>query len=72
MRNGRRNQFYENMRLVSEGDMIFSYYNSLIQYLGTATGKATAATKPANLANRANGIETVGTFPLSGIHSRDL
>src|SRR2546421_11789476 len=45
-RNGARNQFYENMRLVREGDTVFSYYNSLLQYIGVATGLATTAKKP--------------------------
>src|SRR5947208_6549991 len=48
-RNGARNQFYENMRLVREGDTVFSYYNSLLQYIGVATGQATTAKKPVNL-----------------------
>jgi putative restriction endonuclease len=48
-KNGSRNQFYENMRRVQVGDIIFSYYHGLIQNLGTATGQATAAKKPANL-----------------------
>jgi putative restriction endonuclease len=37
------------MQLVSSGDTIFSYYYSLIQHLGTATGRAVTTTKPANL-----------------------
>src|SRR3954447_12276678 len=47
-RNGSHNQFYENMREVRIGEEIFSYYNSLIQYSGVATGEATRQRKPAN------------------------
>src|SRR5947208_11772144 len=50
-RNGARNQFYDNMRLVRQGDTIFSYYNALVQYVGVATGQATSAKKPVNLGN---------------------
>jgi hypothetical protein len=48
-KNGARNQFYENMCLVRAGDTIFSYYDSSIRNIGTATGQAISTTKPANL-----------------------
>ena len=48
-RDGSRNQFYENMRLVRTGDAVFSYYHSLVQHVGIATGQATSVKKPANL-----------------------
>ena len=44
--NGVRNQFYENMRMVSIGDIVFSFYDTRIQALGVATGTAQTAPKP--------------------------
>uniref|UniRef100_I2Q059 HNH nuclease domain-containing protein n=1 Tax=Desulfovibrio sp. U5L TaxID=596152 RepID=I2Q059_9BACT len=45
-RDGGRNQFYENMRDVQVGDIIFSFFGSKIQYIGIATGVAIACPKP--------------------------
>lgn len=44
--NGVRNQFYENMRDVSPGDVIFSFWDARIQAIGIATGRAETAPKP--------------------------
>jgi hypothetical protein len=44
--NGARNQFYENMRLVEPGDVVFSYFNQTIQNLGIATTSAIPYAKP--------------------------
>lgn len=44
--NGARNQFYENMRLVEPGDVVFSYFNQTIQNLGIATTSAIPHAKP--------------------------
>jgi len=66
-KNRARNQFYENMRLVRIGDKIFSYYNSLVQYVGTATGEAIAARKPATLVDPANGTLKAGRSRFIGV-----
>jgi putative restriction endonuclease len=44
--NGARNQFYENMREVLPGDLVFSFYDTRIQKVGIVTGKAETGPKP--------------------------
>jgi hypothetical protein len=44
--NGARNQFYDNMRLVQPGDVIFSFYGTHIQAVGIATSSAVSSEKP--------------------------
>jgi putative restriction endonuclease len=44
--NGARNQFYENMREVAPGDIVFSFRDTRIQAVGIATGAAQTAPKP--------------------------
>jgi hypothetical protein len=34
------NRFYENMRLVDAGDLVFSYFDQLIQYIGVVQSPA--------------------------------
>ena len=44
--NGARNQFYDNMRLVAPGDIVFSFYDTNIQAIGIVTGTAQTGPKP--------------------------
>ena len=44
--NGARNQFYENMREVSPGDVVFSFCDTRIKALGVVTGGAQTGPKP--------------------------
>src|SRR5205809_3173044 len=44
--NGVRNQFYENMRAVSPGDIVFSFCDTRIKALGVVTGEAQTGPKP--------------------------
>jgi putative restriction endonuclease len=44
--NGARNQFYENMREVSPGDVVFSFCDTRIKALGIVTGRAQTGPKP--------------------------
>ena len=44
--NGARNQFYENMREVSPGDVVFSFCDARIKALGVVTGGAQTGPKP--------------------------
>lgn len=44
--NGARNQFYENMREVSPGDIVFSFVDTRIKAIGVATGSAQTGPKP--------------------------
>lgn len=44
--NGARNQFYENMREVSPGDIVFSFCDTRIKALGIVTGGAQTGPKP--------------------------
>lgn len=45
-KDGKRNQFYDNMELVESGDLIFSFVDTLIQAVGVATGIAQTTNKP--------------------------
>ena len=45
-KDGKRNQFYDNMELVRLGDLIFSFADTLIQAVGVATGTSQTAEKP--------------------------
>lgn len=44
--NGARNQFYDNMRLVAPGDIVFSFCDTRVKAVGVATGAAQTAPKP--------------------------
>ena len=44
--NGARNQFYENMRQVAPGDIVFSFRDTRIQAVGVVTAVAQTAPKP--------------------------
>jgi putative restriction endonuclease len=44
--NGARNPFYDFMREADVGDLVFSYYDTLIQALGMVTAPAQTAPKP--------------------------
>ena len=44
--NGARNQFYENMRQVAPGDIVFSFCDTRIKAVGVVTGTAQVAPKP--------------------------
>ena len=44
--NGARNQFYENMRSVAPGDVIFSFCDTRIKAIGVVTGPAETGPKP--------------------------
>jgi len=45
-KDGAKNQFYINMTLVSPGDVVFSFSNTLIKAVGIATGIAQSTPKP--------------------------
>ena len=45
-KNGARNQFYENMKAVEPGDLILSFANQKISYVGVAQGRAATEPKP--------------------------
>jgi hypothetical protein len=44
--NGARNQFYENMREVSHGDVVFSFCDTRIKAIGVVTGSAQTGPTP--------------------------
>ena len=44
--NGVRNQFYDNMRQVAPGDIVFSFCDTRIKAVGVVTGAAQTAPKP--------------------------
>ena len=44
--NGARNQFYENMREVSPGDIVFSFCDTRVKAIGIVTGPAQTGPKP--------------------------
>lgn len=45
-RDGRRNQFYDNMTEVRAGDLVFSFCDTRIKAIGIAQGSAQSASKP--------------------------
>lgn len=51
-KNGARNHYYENMRLVGEGDIIFSYANTKIRQIGVITKSCFDAPKPKEFGNK--------------------
>ena len=44
--NGARNQFYDNMREVSPGDIVFSFCDTRIKAIGVVTGRSQTGPKP--------------------------
>ena len=44
--NGAFNRFYENMKLVEPGDVIYSFAGQMIRYRGIATDRAVTSPKP--------------------------
>ena len=44
--NGARNQFYENMREVSAGDVVFSFCDTRVKAVGVVTGNADTGPEP--------------------------
>lgn len=45
-RNGARNQFYENMRLIEPGDLVFSFSDTRISQVGRAVSRAIPCPQP--------------------------
>jgi len=45
-KNGAKNHFYDNMRLVRPGDLVFSFCDTKIKAVGVALGPAKTADKP--------------------------
>lgn len=50
-RNGSRSQFYDNMRIASRGDLVLSYANGLVGWIGRVADFAMAAPKPSEFGN---------------------
>ena len=55
MRDGRSNHFYENMRRVEIGDVVFSFFSQHIQYLGIVTHRAKPGPKPEEFGGAGSG-----------------
>jgi hypothetical protein len=51
-RNGARNQFYENMRRVAPGDIVFSFVDTLIKAIGIVRSSGYSAPQPAEFGNK--------------------
>lgn len=49
--NGARSQFYDNMRLATPGDLVLSYANGLVSYVGRVAEFAFTAPKPEEFRN---------------------
>jgi putative restriction endonuclease len=58
--NGARNQYYENMRLVQPGDVVFSYAKSQIQGVGVATSQAMTSPKPSEFGTAGDDWDSTG------------
>lgn len=60
--NGARNQFYENMTLVSPGDIVFSFADTFIKAVGVVIGSHFEANKPDSFGNAGANWGTKGWF----------
>lgn len=60
--NGAYNQFYENMKDVSPGDVVFSFKDTLIKAVGIATGHAETWAKPTEFKDVDNPWNQEGWF----------
>jgi hypothetical protein len=58
--NGARNPFYESMREVAPGDLIFSFANTRIQAIGVAQSYCWESPKPAEFGEAGQKWENVG------------
>ncbi|QWV96997.1 HNH endonuclease [Geomonas nitrogeniifigens] len=56
------NQYYENMRLVDVGDVVFSYYGQRIQHLGLVQHSAISGNKPAEFGEAGANWDDEGWF----------
>ena len=61
--NGVRNQFYENMREVSPGDVVFSFCDTHIKAIGVVTGGVQSGPKP-DFGNAGLNWSKEGWFPV--------
>lgn len=59
-RNGARNQFYENMREVAPGDVVFSFRNRAIAAIGVAQSYGYECPKPTEFGSIGANWETIG------------
>lgn len=59
-KNGARNQTYENLEEVRIGDIIFSYANTKIEFIGIARSVAQEIVKPAEFGNTGENWDNIG------------
>jgi len=45
-KNGSRNKFYSNMKIIREGDIVFAYSERVIKAIGLVTSRGIEATRP--------------------------
>ncbi|WP_404292133.1 bZIP transcription factor [Microvirga sp. RSM25] len=68
--NGAYNQFYENMRHVKPGDIVFSYFRQQISFIGIVQQEAVTAAKPSEFGNAGSNWNTEGWLvPVEWHHS---
>ncbi|MBG85272.1 MAG: HNH endonuclease [Verrucomicrobiales bacterium] len=70
-KNGAFNQFYENMKLVTAGDMVFSYIDTRIPYIGVVQHHAVPAAKPEAFGSAGEYWSNDGWFVAVVWHSLD-
>lgn len=63
--NGARNPFYDFMREVAPGDIVFSFCDTRIKALGLVTGTAQTAPKPDFGGAGETGHKRAGSFPFT-------
>lgn len=61
-RSGARSRFYDNMRLASPGDLVVSYAEGLIQFVGRVIDFAVTAPKPDEFGSRGSNWSSVGWY----------
>ena len=68
--NGVRNQFYENMRAVRPGDVVFSFCDTRIKAIGLVIGVAQNGPNPTSDPPARTGPTRAGSFPFTTSRSR--
>lgn len=64
----RRNVFYDNMRLVMPGDVVFSFSDTYIKAIGIVDGQPVSAPKPAEFGSAGSAWGSEGWFVSTAFH----
>ena len=62
MSNGGSSHFYNNMKKVSAGDIVFSFANNRIQAVGSATSRCSSLSKPSEFGRTGDNWQNEGWY----------